>query len=125
MVEVNRTLHGLLLSAVYVMLAAFCLEISESHASLSRMSNSSSSSNTWWQGTMRGKQGWNADWKEWDDSTTTESAAPELIPDERIMNALTQGARSPATNHGDFSAAVAKKNVHRASRIKDESECRL
>ena len=26
--------------------------------------------------------------KEWDDSTTTESAAPELIPDERVMNAL-------------------------------------
>ena len=26
--------------------------------------------------------------KEGDDSTTTESAAPEVIPDERVMNAL-------------------------------------
>ena len=52
------------------------------------MSNSHSSSHARWQGATRWKQGYNAAWKEWDDSTTTESAAPELISDERVMNAL-------------------------------------
>ena len=72
------------------MLAAFFLETPEPPASLSlaTMSNSNSSSHAQWQGTTRWKQGWNKAWKGWEDSTTTESAASELIPDERVMNAL-------------------------------------
>ena len=50
------------------------------------MSNNSSSRNTRWQGATRWKQGWNAAWKEWDDSTAAYAATPEPIPDERIMN---------------------------------------
>ena len=51
-------------------------------------SNNSSSHNTRWQGATRWKQGWNAAWKEWDGSTAAEAAAPEPIPDQRIMNTL-------------------------------------
>ena len=72
-------------------LPPFSLETSEppSSLSLATMSNSNSSSHARWQGTTRWKQGgWNEACKGWDDCTTTESATPELIPDERVKNAL-------------------------------------
>ena len=47
------------------------------------MSNSSSSSHARWQVAARWKQGWKKAWRGWDDSTTAEPAAPELIPVER------------------------------------------
>ena len=49
------------------------LDTSEPPASpsLATMSNSNSSSHARWQGTKRWKQGHNAAWKEWDDSTTS------------------------------------------------------
>ena len=87
MVEVSRTLHGLL-STAYVVPTAFFASRSLNCIPVPSTSNNSSSRDTRWQGATRWEQGWNAAWKEWDDSTAVEAAAPEPIPDERIVNTL-------------------------------------
>ena len=87
MLEVSWTLHGLL-SAVSVVPAAFFASRSLNCIPVPSTSNHTSSRNTRWQGATRWKQGWNAAWKEWDDSTLAEAATPEPIPDERIVNTL-------------------------------------
>ena len=87
MLEVSRTLHDLL-SAVSVVPAAFFASRSLNCNPVPSTSNHTSSRNTRWQGATRWKQGWNAAWKEWDDSTLAEAATPEPIPDQRITNTL-------------------------------------
>ena len=88
MVEVSRTLHGLLSTAYVVPTAFFASRSLNCTPPCTEHEQQQFSRDTRWQGATRWKQGWNAAWKEWDDSTLAEAATPEPIPDERIVNTL-------------------------------------
>ena len=124
----SRTVHGLLFSAAPMprRTAVFFASTSPNRpppCPRATMSNSNSSSHALMAGSHTfWKQGWNA--RPGRDGTTrraAKSAAQELIPDERVMNALHKMQDYLQQNHGRVPETGAE-NVYRTSRIKDKTE---